>query len=710
MLFYLTLGLLFLAPPGFGQQGDWTNYTNNSVVAIMQEEGDSLWVGTEGGLVLIHKTTGIRTLYNASNSGLPGNIINDIALDAQNRKWIATNEGLACFDNATWEIFDQDNAPFSINAMLSLGIDVNGVKWVGSAVGLYSYDDTTWISYNDITPETPLWGVTSIIVNADGSIWCSAFSNQIRHFDGNEWTVYGGSSSGFPEARVFSMQYDQDSTLWVATDAGLAAFTDSAWVVYDTFNSTLNSYSVFDLSIDSSGTIWVGTENGLATLENEVWHIQDFPAGDFGVSSISFDNNDELWVGTWGEGLHNQNGTEWRSVDISFSGVIANGITALATGANGEKYIGTGAGLVGLNASVWTEYDAFNALFTLHRIYDIFVASANQVWFGTYQGLALLSNEEIILYNDSNSDLPDDQVTAIAEDNNGNLWVGLQRSGLCVISGSVFTHWTPSNSSFPSISVTALSIAENGHVWIGTRHGLVSYFDQEWTVFTDTSSGLPVNEIVDLEIGPDGSVWVVSAQDLARFHEGVWTSHYAESFGFSEFGLTTLKVNDRGSVYVGTEEGLVIVHDDICHILSSQNSGLPDNFINALTFGDSNEVWIGTSFGGLALYEHGNISSIQPDESVLPEDPLLIQNYPNPFNPSTTITYELPETASVTLTIFDLAGRQVKQLVSTEKIAGKHTIAWNGQRYDGKRVSTGVYIAMIQAGEHSGFLKMAYLR
>ncbi len=59
----------------------------------------------------------------------------------------------------------------------------------------------------------------------------------------------------------------------------------------------------------------------------------------------------------------------------------------------------------------------------------------------------------------------------------------------------------------------------------------------------------------------------------------------------------------------------------------------------------------------------------------------LKQNYPNPFNPSTEINFQIPEQSFVTLSIFDILGREVDVLLNKELSAGKHIVSWNGSKF-----------------------------
>jgi|GEM_PF-2737941 len=77
----------------------------------------------------------------------------------------------------------------------------------------------------------------------------------------------------------------------------------------------------------------------------------------------------------------------------------------------------------------------------------------------------------------------------------------------------------------------------------------------------------------------------------------------------------------------------------------------------------------------------------------IPEEYALRDNYPNPFNPYTTLAFDLPEEARVTLTIYDITGRQVMTLTRDETFpAGFHQIRWDGQNAAGRPVSSGVYL------------------
>jgi hypothetical protein len=83
----------------------------------------------------------------------------------------------------------------------------------------------------------------------------------------------------------------------------------------------------------------------------------------------------------------------------------------------------------------------------------------------------------------------------------------------------------------------------------------------------------------------------------------------------------------------------------------------------------------------------------------------LDQNYPNPFNPTTMINYQLPITSDVELSIYNLLGQKVANLVNEQKQAGNHSVQWDASGY-----ANGIYYYRIEAGEFHDVKKMILIR
>mgnify|MGYP001156789151 FL=1 len=88
----------------------------------------------------------------------------------------------------------------------------------------------------------------------------------------------------------------------------------------------------------------------------------------------------------------------------------------------------------------------------------------------------------------------------------------------------------------------------------------------------------------------------------------------------------------------------------------------------------------------------------------------ISQNYPNPFNPITTLQYELPEDSFVNVTVYDMLGNVVNNLINANQSSGYKSIQWNATNNQGKPVSAGVYLYEIQAGDFVDTKKMILLK
>ena len=103
------------------------------------------------------------------------------------------------------------------------------------------------------------------------------------------------------------------------------------------------------------------------------------------------------------------------------------------------------------------------------------------------------------------------------------------------------------------------------------------------------------------------------------------------------------------------------------------------------------------------------IIEVQP-APVTPDRFALSQNYPNPFNPITFIDFSLPQSVQVRVEVFNMLGQSVRTLLDSERLAGRHTVAWDGTSDQGTPVASGVYIYRINAGDQQASKKMVLVR
>jgi beta-glucanase (GH16 family) len=109
----------------------------------------------------------------------------------------------------------------------------------------------------------------------------------------------------------------------------------------------------------------------------------------------------------------------------------------------------------------------------------------------------------------------------------------------------------------------------------------------------------------------------------------------------------------------------------------------------------------------IRIYETSILSN---QAETVPNDFNVFQNYPNPFNPVTSLSYDLLEDSYVSVTIYDMLGNVVKNLVNANQSSGYKSVQWNATNDRNESVSAGLYLYTIQAGEFRQTNKMILLK
>ncbi|NKB70824.1 MAG: T9SS type A sorting domain-containing protein [Candidatus Latescibacteria bacterium] len=91
-------------------------------------------------------------------------------------------------------------------------------------------------------------------------------------------------------------------------------------------------------------------------------------------------------------------------------------------------------------------------------------------------------------------------------------------------------------------------------------------------------------------------------------------------------------------------------------------------------------------------------------------DAVGVSNGPNPFNPETTVHFDLPEAGDVHLSVFNLAGQEIRTLVSENRTAGYYQTVWDGRDQAGRHMGTGTYLLRLQVGNKVESRKIMLLR
>jgi photosystem II stability/assembly factor-like uncharacterized protein len=197
--------------------------------------------------------------------------------------------------------------------------------------------------------------------------------------------------------------------------------------------------------------------------------------------------------------------------------------------------------------------------------------------------------------------------------------------------------------------------------------GTLAASDLNHLYFMNATNGLSCGESILLKTTDGGVNW-----------------DYVEIAGLDEELKTSCMVNELHWFTVGndyifeTTDGGVTWNDiaDPAVITSSQLYGID---VDADGY-----PWVAATSS--YIYTTSPVSGISNEYEALPDNFKLSQNYPNPFNPSTNIEFSIPQSGLVTLNIYDVLGRKVKDLLNEFKAAGNYTIHLNAAN-----LTSGIY-------------------
>ncbi|MCD4697441.1 MAG: T9SS type A sorting domain-containing protein [Bacteroidales bacterium] len=177
---------------------------------------------------------------------------------------------------------------------------------------------------------------------------------------------------------------------------------------------------------------------------------------------------------------------------------------------------------------------------------------------------------------------------------------------------------------------------------------------------------------------------------------------YYDAYGYARY------VHIENSIaYLLASAGLEILDliDPINPIQIGFYESSYSNHSKVITFEDY--IYISEPEFGVQILQYQGGSGI--NNNIISGNSVLISNYPNPFNPSTTIEFSIQNDSYIELTIFNIKGQKIKNLVNNESSRGNHSIIWNGDDDFRKPVSSGIYYYKLNINGKSEVVKKCLL-
>jgi ligand-binding sensor domain-containing protein len=288
-------------------------------------------------------------ILNRQNSLLPSNIVSNIVQDKDGIYWIATTPewqggnpiggGLARFDGMNWQIFNTTNSSLPSNNIQWVAIDSSNNIWTATMNGLAKYNRSTWDIYNTSNSPIPSNELVYVSCENGNTIWIGTYNNGVVKYNGTNWTIFTTGNSLLCQNQINFIVPLSNQVKWIGSDYGcLNSYNDTLWLKHGKgpFSPNINS-SILAYNKDHLDYNWVSGVNSssgyiLAKFKDTSWIFYDSSNIGFkpkySYNGIGVDKNDLKWFASW-DGLVRYDGATWFLYSKNNSPIPANTFGAI---------------------------------------------------------------------------------------------------------------------------------------------------------------------------------------------------------------------------------------------------------------------------------------------------------------------------------------------------------------------------------------------
>lgn len=272
---------------------------NTSSWAVAVDSDGNKWFGLADGqgLAVLTDTGWISVTLPLGTSSF--SIVQSIAVDEQNVKWIGTSGGLYRLKDTAWTYYTPANSGLCNHSINDIEIAPNGVKWFATDYGVCAFNDTVWSSYNTLNSGIAGNSVVNVRFDTKGNAWF-ATDEGISTFNGNDWYTYDTSNLNIPINLISTLSIDRNNNVWFALGDlyGVYRLNDSSLINYNSMNSGIYDDDIWSIFEDAKGAIWFGTHQSISFYYKNVWTVYkaELTSKCYNVHDIVEDvKNNSLW-------------------------------------------------------------------------------------------------------------------------------------------------------------------------------------------------------------------------------------------------------------------------------------------------------------------------------------------------------------------------------------------------------------------------------
>ncbi|MBS1902818.1 MAG: hypothetical protein JSS75_03865 [Bacteroidetes bacterium] len=469
---------------------------------------------------------------------------------------------------------------------------------------------------------------------------------------------------------------------------------DGIWQTYNRANSEINADSVIAIGFDGNDGVWSATRYGAQSFIGGIWtdyvDLTKIPSKDIweiqGVGGT-------VYFGTR-TGLTGYDGSTWTTYTTTNSGLVNAPVLRLADDGRGQLWIGTARGLCRLGTDHLISSFKHDVVPVIpdNGIQDIATGLNGDIWliFIGPRGFVRLPGGSgalgTFIRQDTISNMPSEAITCIAVDHSGNVWAGMKSTGVVRISASGGTVFNAGNTSaIHSNIINKIEVDQCGNVWVATQHGTAMYDGATWTAIPTEAAHVPNDTMLTISVDGRGHIWfgsyggltvfkplpqactlITPLMDMTMNADSVLCQWDWNCPGITKYWFEIADNPDFVNSVIDT------VSPSLTSSASRWNRGIANNSTHFWRVKAKNDAGWGP-FSPTWVF-HVSFPDAVPTQPMLSIPSSLGQNYPNPCSERTAIDFYVATHGRVTLTLFDLLGREYSQPFNAVVGPGSFTI------------------------------------
>jgi len=582
-----------------------------------------------------------RFKHLTTNEGLSQNSVYAIHQDKEGFLWFGTQDGLNRFDGIGFKIFkhrNDDTTSVSDSYILSIAEDENGNLWIGTRNGVNRFNKSTGKNRRYFFPEIFdndfHQTVQEVFLDNEGDVVMILQDGMysFSHKDNFELKKHIIKlSKDNPGLKVVQ---DAQNNYWVSRYRGISCITPNGKERYYPYPNDFQSGGFMVLR---KNELWISEEERLLKFSLITTTFQQFSLRNEKNNSVrvlSVDSRQRIWVTTNERVilLTEESGGQFRQTDIKYKeeddfGLSDKTVQSIYEDNAGLIWFGTIHGGVNIYDPLQSHFKTINEtmLKSLLPVWTICEDSRKRLWFGTSGGLVRAIRRDTLKPITSYDALEEafisfetlpieelsTQISAIVEDNEHHLWLGVRGNGVVRYDAREnkihhYVHSENDTQGLANNSILSLRKTSNGDIWICTFNGvsIVRASDKTFHNLSPRDYDTTLsNYVIDVYEASDGMMWLSTGMGLLRYdkkNNSLESLQHRENDNRSlSYHIVTTCIKDEKNLWVATLGGGLNQFDKNSESFShfTVAEGLQNDVLYGMVKDERGNLWFSTNEG-----------------------------------------------------------------------------------------------------------------